>query len=115
LATQVYTIEDVLLQDGKEVSLRPLNIKNLRKFMVKFKELENLKNDDDVIEFLVETAHLCLSSLYPEYSDVETFEDAVDMPTVHKIIEVCGGVKLNDPELIAAAAAAVATEQAGTN
>ena len=36
----------------------------------------------------------------------------VDMPTVHKIIEICGGVKLNDPELMAAAAA-VMEQQAG--
>lgn len=114
MATSVYTVEEIVLQDGTEVSLKPLNIKNLRKFMAKFKELEKLKTDDEVVDFLIEAAQLCLSSLYPDYSDSEKFEDAVDMPTVHKIIEICGGVKLNDPELMAAAAAAV-TEQAGKN
>jgi hypothetical protein len=113
VATQVYTVEEIILQDGAEVSLKPLNIKNLRKFMTKFKELEKLTTDDEVVDFLIEAAQLCLSSIYPDYSDSEKFEDAVDMPTVHKIIEICGGVKLNDPELLAAAAAA--TEQAGKN
>jgi hypothetical protein len=38
----------------------------------------------------------------------------VDIPTVHKIIEVCAGIKLNDPELEAAARAAMMTQAAGT-
>lgn len=112
MATTVYTIEEIVLQDGKEVTLKPLNIKNLRKFMKKFKELDNLKEDDQVVDFLIEVGQLCLSSLYKEYEDSDKFEDAVDMPTVHKIIEICGGVKLNDPELMAAAAA-VMEQQAG--
>jgi hypothetical protein len=29
------------------------------------------------------------------------------MPTVYKILDVCGGVKLNDPNLLAAAMAEV--------
>lgn len=111
MATQVYPSEEIVLQDGTEVTLKPLNIKNLRKFMKKFKELDTLKDDDQVVDFLIEVGQLCLSSLYKQYEDTDKFEDAVDMPTVHKIIEVCGGVKLNDPELMAAAAAV--TEQAG--
>jgi hypothetical protein len=114
VATSVYTVEEIVLQDGTEVTLKPLNIKNLRKFMKKFKEIEKLKDDDQVVDFLIEVGQLCLSSLYKEYEDTEKFEDAVDMPTVHKIIEICGGVKLNDPELMAAAAAMMEKE-AGTS
>lgn len=112
MATTVYTIEEIVLQDGKEVTLKPLNIKNLRRFMTKFKEIDKIKEDDQIVDFLIEVGQLCLSSLYKEYEDTEKFEDAVDMPTVHKIIEICGGVKLNDPELMAAAAA-VMEQQAG--
>jgi hypothetical protein len=113
VATQVYTVEEIVLQDGTEVTLKPLNIKNLRRFMKKFKEIDGFKGDDDdaVVDFLIEVGQLCLASLYKEYEDTEKYEDAVDMPTVHKIIEICGGVKLNDPELMAAAAAVM--EQAG--
>lgn len=114
MATSVYTVEEIVLQDGVEVTLKPLNIKGLRKFMKKFKELDGLKEDDQVVDFLIEVGQLCLASLYPEYADTDKYEDAVDMPTVHKIIEICGGVKLNDPELMAAAAAAL-EKQAGTS
>jgi hypothetical protein len=114
VATSVYTVEEIVLQDGNEVTLKPLNIKNLRKFMKKFKEIDKLKEDDEVVDFLIEVGQLCLASLYKEYEDSEKYEDAVDMPTVHKIIEICGGVKLNDPELMAAAAA-VMEQQAGKN
>lgn len=114
MATSVYTVEEIVLQDGNEVTLKPLNIKNLRKFMKKFKEIDKLKEDDEVVDFLIEVGQLCLASLYKEYEDSEKYEDAVDMPTVHKIIEICGGVKLNDPELMAAAAA-VMEQQAGKN
>jgi hypothetical protein len=114
VATSVYTAEEIKLQNGKEVTLKPLNIKNLRKFMKKFKELDTFKDGDDdkVVDFLIEVGQLCLASLYKEYEDTDKFEDAVDMPTVHKIIEICGGVKLNDPELMAAAAA-VMEQQVG--
>lgn len=33
MATEVYNSEPILLQDGTEVTLRPLSIKNLRRFM----------------------------------------------------------------------------------
>jgi hypothetical protein len=33
----------------------------------------------------------------------EALEEALDVPTIWKIIEVCGGIKLGDPNLIAAA------------
>lgn len=112
MATSVYTAEEIVLQDGKEVTLKPLNIKNLRKFMTKFKEIDKIKEDDQIVDFLIEVGQLCLAAFYKEYEDTDKFEDAVDMPTVHKIIEICGGVKLNDPELMAAAAA-VMEQQAG--
>lgn len=114
MATQVYTIEEIVLQDGKRVSLKPLNIKNLRKFMKKWKEIEDIKDEDAIVDFLIDIGQLCLASLYPAYEDKDKYEDSVDMPTVHKIIEICGGIKLNDPEMMAAAMAAV-QNQTGTN
>lgn len=116
MATSVYTTEEILLQDGEEVTLKPLNIKNLRKFMKKWKELGEVKEEDDVVDFIIDAGKICLTSLYPEYDDDEKYEEAVDIPTVHKIIEICAGIKLNDPELEAAARAAMMTATAaGTN
>jgi hypothetical protein len=36
-------------------------------------------------------------------ADREAFEDAIDVPTMNRILEVCGGIKLDDPNLLAAA------------
>jgi hypothetical protein len=36
-------------------------------------------------------------------ADKDKLEDALDMPTINRILEVCGGIKLDDPNLLAAA------------
>ena len=113
MATSVYTTEDVQLQDDTTVTLKPLNIKGLRKFMVVMEGFAKAASDDEGFEILLRAAALCVSKQRPEFYNAETgecteeFEDAVDMPTVYKILEVCGGVKLNDPNLLAAAAEAL--------
>ncbi|AXH67254.1 tail assembly chaperone [Streptomyces phage Wofford] len=119
MATSVYTTEEIILQDGTEVTLKPLNIKNLRKFMKKWKEMGSIEigedgNSDEIVDFIIDAAQICLSSLYPDYSNKSKYEEAVDIPTVHKIIEVCAGIKLNDPELEAAAKAALMSQAVGT-
>lgn len=117
MATTVYTTEDVTLQDGESVTLRPLNIKGLRKFMKKMDDFQKVESEEDGLEVLLNAAAICLMKERPDlwdktkneneggYSDKA--EDVFDMPTIYKIIEICGGVKLNDPELIAAATEAL--------
>ena len=39
----------------------------------------------------------------PEIATKEKLEDVIDLPTVYKIIEVAAGIKLNDPNALAAA------------
>jgi hypothetical protein len=34
--------------------------------------------------------------------DVEAFDDVIEVPTMMKILEVAGGLKLNDPNLAVA-------------
>jgi hypothetical protein len=36
--------------------------------------------------------------LTPEYR--EYLEDVLDMDTIYKVLDVCGGLKLNDPKLL---------------
>lgn len=119
MATAVYTVEEITLQDGKEATLKPLNIKGLRKFMSKMQEFGAVKTEDEGLEILLDAAAICLMKQYPEFWDKkkhrvegseefvggysEEAEEALDMPTVYRILDVCGGVKLNDPNLIAAA------------
>jgi hypothetical protein len=35
--------------------------------------------------------------------DIDAFEDTLDVPTINRILEVCGGIKMDDPNLLAAA------------
>lgn len=128
MATTVYTVEEIVLQSGREITLRPNSISLQRKFMKAFKEVirSNTTPDEeddrdpfdqeDTFDQMVNLAAICLKNIAPDLADAdsrEELEDELDEPTVYKIIEVCGGIKLNDPNLIAAAMAS--QEAAGTN
>jgi hypothetical protein len=39
----------------------------------------------------------------PEIADKAKLEEIIDLPTVYKVIEVAAGIKLNDPNALAAA------------
>ena len=127
MATKVYTEEDLTLQDETVVSIRPLNIGRLRRLMKAWKEFEKVGDDEDKSfdvfincsgialehefkEKFTETrgkGDEVLSSEYREY-----LEDVLDMDTIYKIMEISAGMKLNDPNLLAAAMSQV---EDGTN
>ena len=102
--------EVIELTDGREVTLRPLNIKTLKIFMKKFKEL-NSDFDKDltpeeveyaIMDILVDCAAIALSSQLPDETkyltdkskDRDAFEELVDQDSVEFINEVCGGLNL---------------------
>jgi hypothetical protein len=100
-ATTVYTIEEVILQDENVAVLKPLPIKQLRKFMTELEKLGKTENEEDGVDIMTTMAGICLQKQLPDLvSDRDALEDALDMPTIYKIVEVCGGVKLNDPKLL---------------
>lgn len=109
MASTVYSVEEVALQDDTKVTLKPLNIKTLRAFMKTMEEFAEVNNENEGFEVLLRAAALCLKKERPEFWDdkegkqTEEFEDVMDMETIYKILDVCGGVKLNDPNLLAAA------------
>lgn len=121
IATTVYDVQEVTLQDDDEttVRLRPLSISNLRKFHAEMGKLDDLDPEDEfaIMNQLVKIALVCLTKEIEKtkLENQEWVEEALDMPTVYKVIEVCGGVKLNDPNLIAAATEALNQDQDGTN
>lgn len=90
------------------------------------------KSEEEGLEALLDAAAVCLMKQVPEYWDKhknkdeetglarggysEEAEDAFDMPTVYRVIKICGGVDLNNPDLIRAAMeAAEAAETTGKN
>lgn len=113
MASTVYSTEEVTLQDDTEVLLKPLNIKSLRVFMETMDAFGKVQDEEQGLNVLLDASSICLRSQRPELWDnslndkkgghTEDAEELLDMPTIYKILEICGGVKLNDPNLIAAA------------
>jgi hypothetical protein len=109
LATAVYDIVEIELGDGTELTLRPLPIKKLRAFMELIKEIdleENASDEDATMDVFIKAAMLCVASLSPDSplgKDKDKFEDVVEIPTMMKILEIAGGLKLSDPNLLGAA------------
>ena len=105
MATTVYDVEEIQLSNGETLVIKPLTIKHLKKFLKVMKKMEDpkIESEEQVMEIFVEGAMVCLEQLKPELAeDLETFEEVIEVPTLMKILEVAGGLKLNDPNLNAA-------------
>lgn len=106
MATQVYEVVEIELADGTKLELRPLKIKLLREFMKRFSTGiadTDINDSDDSMDLLVDCVEIAMKQYKPEIAKKETLEDVLDLPTIYKIIEVASGIKLNDPNLVAAA------------
>lgn len=127
MATKVYTEETISLQDETEITLRPSPIGRLRRIMKEWKKMSELSDDDDSFEIFINCSGIALEKelggkfertaadpeikaekdevLAPKYK--QYLEDTLDMETMYKVMEICAGMKLNDPNLLAAAARAM--------
>ena len=106
MATSVYEVVEIELIDGTKIKLRPLKISLLRDFMKRFQGLDNVEiasDNEKSMDLLMDCISIAMKQYSPELSDREKLEDVIDLPTVYKIIEIAAGVKLNDPNLMAAA------------
>jgi hypothetical protein len=124
LAT-AYTVEELELQDGNVVQIKPLVIGRMRKFMKKFEELtENkLTSEEEAEEKLMELTLICLGPQGDPYKyesepednprGFEKAYDTFDMPTIYRIIKVCTGIDLEAPKEMMNQMAA-AKEESGT-
>jgi hypothetical protein len=103
MATKVYTVEEFELQDGQTVTIKPLNIKSLRKFMEIVKDFDKIEDEDESISLMVKACAVAIAPSNKALSEnLDLLEEALDVPTMWKILEVAGGVKPNDPNLAAA-------------
>lgn len=104
MATTVYNVEEIELQNGSNVKLKPLSIKALRRFMAEIQKTQLAENEDETLTILIAACGIALESQLPDLvADKDKLEDALDMPTINRILDVCGGIKLDDPNLLAAA------------
>lgn len=104
MATTVYSVEEIVLQNGAKVQLKPLSIKQLRKFMSALNKTSDATTEDDTLSVLIDACSVALELQLPELvADRDSLEAALDVPTINRILEVCGGIKMDDPNLLAAA------------
>lgn len=97
MATEIYKIHKAYLFDGTEIEISPLKIKYLKQVMDVFSFVKNVSNDDEAISLLIECVRICMKQYYPQISNtMEDVEENVDMPTVHKILEIAAGIKINE-------------------
>ena len=106
MATAIYDVLEIELGDGSSLTLKPLPIKQLRKFMEVIKEMDLPENEseDAAMDIFIKAAMVCLEVSKPELSkDKDKFEELIEVPTMMKILEIAGGLKLTDPNLLGAA------------
>ena len=121
MAKTVYDAKVIELQDGTEVTLAPLPIGRLKRFMKAWQEFANIEDEDQAYDIYVNCCGIALeknfADKFEKTSDAEKvlsddyreyIEDVLDMDTIYEILDVCGGLKLNDPKLLEAAAAMAA-------
>lgn len=130
MATTVYKREEITLQDGTEVTLKPLPIGRLRRFMAAWQKFAEAEKDDDGFDVFINCAGIALEDNFKGKFDAlkatkeekengeflseeykEYLEDTLDLDTIYKVLEVTGGLKLNDPKLMEAALAAQGLEE----
>ncbi|CAB5221776.1 hypothetical protein UFOVP359_63 [uncultured Caudovirales phage] len=104
MATKIYESVDLELLDGTEVTIKPLNIKNLREVMKVWGTASEAKDEDEFLNVLLKCTKIAFKQYKPELAeDPERLEDALDLQTMYKILEVAADIRLNDPNLLAAA------------
>lgn len=119
MATKAYTAREISLQDGKDVTIRPLPIGRLRRFLNAWAAIKEVPEDDDGFDVFINCCGIALEHefkgtfdslkatveeqedgevLSPEYKT--HLEEVLDLETIYVILEVAGGIKLNDPKLM---------------
>lgn len=91
------------MQDGTELTLRPLAIKPLRKLMKMWEEntnpSEEQKEEDaeSLLDFFSRISFECLKNLKAtkdKFKDLDDFEMEADPESISRIIKVCMGIDL---------------------
>lgn len=101
MPTTVYETLDIKLSNGSTINVKPLTIKNLKKFLAVVKKLQEdtIQSEEDAMEVFIEAGMICMEQFAPDLStNKDLFEDTIEIPTLMKILEVAGGLKLNNED-----------------
>lgn len=111
MATKVYESIELELLDGTVVNIKPLNLKNLREVMKEWEKAKTAETEDEFLNILTNCTQIAFKQYNPSLAgDRDKLEEALDIQTMYKILEVAAEIKLNDPNLVA-----MAQELVGTN
>ena len=106
MATKVYETIELELLDGRTITVKPLNLKNLRQVMKEWQKASEVKSEDEFLDVLIECTSIAFKQFAPDLvaeDSEEEIEELVDLQTMYKILEVAADIKLNDPNLVATA------------
>jgi hypothetical protein len=96
MATQIYETDNIILINGTSVFLTPLKIKYLRQFMIAFQDVKIAKDDSEAITALSKCAFITMQQYYPSIKTIEEMEDAIDLPSIYKLLWIAAGIKINE-------------------
>jgi hypothetical protein len=97
MATRLYKRNFIKTVDGKTIEITPLKLRYMHDFMETFENIKNIKNDDKVIQELVECVRIAMEQYYPEISgSSEEVEDTFDLPTIYQVLDYAAGIKISD-------------------
>ena len=72
--------------------------------MLEINKTGSAETEDETLDILINACAVALEKQIPDVvKDRDAFEDLLDVPTINRILEVCGGIKMDDPNLLAAA------------
>lgn len=98
MATTVNEPKELTLIDGTKITVRPLKISLLRKFMKEFEKIAEAANDNDKsMDVLMKCVQIAMQQYNAELAeDLAKLEESLDLPTVYKIVEEASGITLGD-------------------
>jgi hypothetical protein len=90
--------KDIVFADGVTRTIKPLTIRNLRKFMKAVKNLKGEENlSDEDIDIMIEAAGVALATVDPELAEnKEKLEDILDLRSFGELMAAAMG---SDPSL----------------
>lgn len=92
--------KEIVFADGEKRRIRPLTIRQMRKFMKVVQHLGDVEGgsmDDAQIDLMMEAISIALEKEYPEIaSDRDALEDVVDMKSFNDIMSAAMGTDPND-------------------
>lgn len=97
MSNRVFKEKIVELLDGEEITVRPLPLKSLRKFMTKFDELKDMEGDVEGLSKMAEMAAIAVGHFDDRYATVDKIEEVIDTQTMYEVFKIAAGVDL-DPE-----------------